>query len=348
MRRAERAGFHVIPTGVDHGTVTVIVDGALFEVTTLRADVETDGRHATVAFGRDFSVDAARRDFTINALYADRYGVVTDYVGGLADLAERRVRFIGDADTRIREDYLRILRLFRFHATYGVGALDSQALAACIRQREGLSLLSRERVRAELMKLMVAPSADAMVQAMDEAGFLERIFAGVVNRARFRALAQSDAPALKLAALAVECGEDASRLRERLALSNQETDLLSRIAKVSEALRAAAFQPGELLMKELVYRLDGVAPALTAWLAAAGAAEEIVAAARRIADWTPPRPPWRGADAIAAGVAPGPAVGDWLARAEALWIARDFPDSERDLEAIWRDTAPADAAGFSS
>ena len=154
--RGRRAGWKVAPTGIEHGTVTVIINAVPFEVTTLREDVATDGRHAVVRFGRDFRADAMRRDFTINALSVARTGELFDYAGGLDDLAARHIRFIGDADRRIAEDYLRILRLFRFHARYGQGPIDGPSFAAAIRQRAGLARLSRERVRAEMLKLLSA------------------------------------------------------------------------------------------------------------------------------------------------------------------------------------------------
>ncbi|HKD30043.1 MAG TPA: CCA tRNA nucleotidyltransferase, partial [Xanthobacteraceae bacterium] len=159
VRRAAAGGLRAVPTGIDHGTVTLVVDGTPFEVTTLRQDVETFGRKAKVAFGRDWKVDAERRDFTMNALSISADGVVHDYVDGLADLEARRVRFIGDPARRIAEDYLRILRFFRFQASYAHGAPDPAGLHACIVARDGLRGLSRERVRAELMKLLVAPFA---------------------------------------------------------------------------------------------------------------------------------------------------------------------------------------------
>lgn len=341
IRRAERAGFHAIPTGIEHGTITVVVDGTPFEVTTLRADIATDGRRATVAFGRDFAADAARRDFTINALYADADGLVTDYVGGLDDIAAKRVRFIGDAATRIREDFLRILRLFRFHAIYGGGDLDADALSACIREREGLDILSRERVRAELMKLIAASRGAAMLRVMDETGFLVRILGGVVNRVRLSKLPIGAAPALKLGALAVECAEDAQRLRERLALSNQESDVLTRVARISEKLRAAEFNVAPKSMRALIYRdRADVAGAVIACLAAADAPPDMIADARTVAAWAPPSLPWRGADALAAGAKPGPQVGEWLARAESLWIEADFPGQADILADLWRRAAP--------
>ena len=174
IRRAGAAGFKVATTGLSHGTVTLIMDGQPIETTTLREDVETDGRHAKVAFGRDFSADARRRDFTINALSLSADGRVHDPVGGLDDLAAGRVRFIGEADVRIREDYLRILRFFRFSARFGEGAVDAVGLSAAIRNRFAIANLSRERVRAEILKLIIAPHADAVVRTMGESGILQQ------------------------------------------------------------------------------------------------------------------------------------------------------------------------------
>src|SRR3979490_3235787 len=179
IRRARRAGIKSVPTGIEHGTVTLVVDGQPFEVTTLREDTETFGRKAKVAFGRDWTRDAERRDFTINGLSVDADGVVHDYVGGLADIAARRVRFIGDAGERIAEDYLRILRFFRIHAAYGAGELDRAGYLACIRARAGLASLSAERVRMEMLKLVVAEGAATAAVAMTDAGLLPAIFGGV-------------------------------------------------------------------------------------------------------------------------------------------------------------------------
>src|SRR5690606_10002862 len=172
VRRAEAAGFKAVPTGFEHGTVTVVAEGRPFEVTTLRADVETDGRRARVVFGRDWQADAERRDFTINALYAEADGTVVDLVGGLADIAARRLRFIGDAEARIREDYLRILRFFRFFAWYGEGRPDAEGLKACARLKGGLSGLSAERVWAETKKLLSAPDPSRALLWMRQTGVL--------------------------------------------------------------------------------------------------------------------------------------------------------------------------------
>src|SRR5262245_23382583 len=238
MRRAAAAGFKPVPTGVDHGTVTVVVDGTPFEVTTLREDIETFGRHARVAFGRDWQRDAERRDFTMNALYAGRDGTVYDYVGGLDDLKQRRVRFIGDPARRIEEDYLRILRFFRFHAAYSNGGHpDPAGLSACIAGRAGLETLSRERVRAEMLKLLLAAHTVPALVSMSEAGLLVDVLGGVpllascANMGKLgRALALPPDPVRRLGALSVSTAEDAERLRERLRLANAEYDRLASMA----------------------------------------------------------------------------------------------------------------------
>ena len=179
VRRVQSAGFKAVPTGIAHGTVTVVIDRHPFEVTTLRLDVETYGRHAKVEFGRDWAGDAHRRDFTINALSVAADGSIYDYTNGLADLAARRVRFIGEAKTRIAEDYLRILRFFRFHAACGHGDPDHEGLHACIEARDGLDQLSRERVRMETMKLLLAARATPTLAVMSEVGLLLRVLGGV-------------------------------------------------------------------------------------------------------------------------------------------------------------------------
>jgi poly(A) polymerase len=182
---AENAGFKVVPTGIEHGTVTVIAGGRPHEVTTFRRDVETDGRRAVVAYSNDIAEDAARRDFTMNALYADRHGTVIDPLGGLPDLQARRVRFVGDAETRIREDYLRILRFFRFHAAYGDPdkGIDPDALAACAALSAGLETISKERIGAEMRKLLAATDPTPALSAMAQSGILALTLPGSDPRA---------------------------------------------------------------------------------------------------------------------------------------------------------------------
>lgn len=352
--RARRFGFHTAPTGIEHGTITVIVEGRPFEVTTLREDVETDGRRAKVRFGRDFRADAFRRDFTINALSVTRDGVVHDYSTGLDDLAARRVRFIGDPATRIREDYLRILRLLRFHARYGAGAIDRDGLTAAIALREGLRTLSRERVRAELMKLMEAPGAVAALAAASDAGFLTMLLAGVATPARLAALIAQDArlretsPAiLRLAALGLRVREDADRLREQLRLSNAEHERLAAAARALEALHGAPGPAGDDLRALLFrHRRQGAGDGLR--LAGLDAARDETRgfdlAARGLAGLDEPVLPFRGADLLERGVARGRGVGEALKRLQAAWIRAGFPADPQTLAQLL-DAAAEEARG---
>lgn len=340
--RLRRAGFKVVPTGIAHGTVTAVAGEAAIEITTLREDVETFGRHATVRFGRDWRADAERRDFTMNALSVSRDGIVHDCLGGLADLAARRVRFIGDAQTRIREDYLRILRFFRFHATYGRGSLDAAGFAAAVLEREGLRHLSRERIGMELRKLILAPRAGPVLDAMADAGVLGLVLAGVALVPRLTRLAEIEA-ALKLpsdavrrlGALALHTSDDTERLRERLRLSNAEAERLAAMAERAWEADPAEAHAGRVLL----YRLgperfrDRV---LFAW-AAKGAARDDPSW-RAFLDlperWTAPRFPIKAADLVARGVPPGPALGAALRAAEDAWIAADFPEAPEPIARI--------------
>jgi poly(A) polymerase len=343
MKRARAAGFGVAPTGLAHGTVTVIVEGRPIEATTLRRDVDTDGRHAKVAFGRDFRDDALRRDFTINALSLTPDGVVHDYVGGLLDLAARRVRFIGEARQRIREDYLRILRFFRFSARYGDGRLDRAGLEAAIAERAGLAVLSRERVRAELMKLFAAPRAPQVLAAICEAGLLQSLVAGQTDAARFARLAAIEAasettadPLLRLGALCVLIEEDAERLRERLRLSNAETDRLVVLARGLADLHDGEAPPSLGALRRLLFerRRQGALDALALFHADRGAAADDgrFARARAFLSATPePTLPITGADVVARGVVHGRRVGATLKKLQALWIRAGFPREPETL-----------------
>jgi poly(A) polymerase len=344
IRRTAAAEFRPVATGIEHGTVTVIADGLPFEVTTLRQDIETYGRRAKVVFGRDWRLDALRRDFTINALFLSRDGTIHDYVEGRADLAAHRVRFIGDPATRIAEDYLRILRFFRFHATYGEGAPDPAGLAAGIRARGGIESLSRERVRMELIKLLVAPRAGPTLATMTEAGILGPVLGGVPllgSFARMEAIeaASGFAPdaCRRLGALAVLVVEDAARLAERLRLSNAETERLVSMAQVW--WRLSAVTSDEHALRVLLYRLgeqrfgDRVA---LAWSRAQSSATDPAwhRALTLPQRWTPPTFPLKAADLIACGVVKGPALGAALAAAEAAWVAADFPSEAATLSTI--------------
>jgi tRNA nucleotidyltransferase/poly(A) polymerase len=343
LRRAEQSGIRAVPTGIDHGTVTLVVEGTPYEVTTLREDVETYGRKAKVAFGRDWRRDAERRDFTINALSLSRDGVVHDYVGGLADLDARRLRFIGDASRRIAEDYLRILRFFRFHAAYGEGEPDPAAMHACILARDGLRSLSRERVRMELLKLMVATRASASIRMMADSGLLLPILGGVPYLASLErmiaiesALEQSPDPVRRLGALSVAITEDAERLFERLRLSNAEHD---RLRSMADGWWRLGAETTPQQARALLYSLGAlrfVDRALLAFSRASDAAtdsrwRELIGLPSR---WQPPAFPVLAADLMARGLAQGPALGMALRAAEAAWINEDFPSDPAAVAAI--------------
>jgi poly(A) polymerase len=350
-RRVEAAGFKAVPTGIDHGTITVVIDKHPFEVTTLRRDVETYGRHAKVEFGRDWQGDAHRRDFTINAFSVTREGTLYDYVGGLTDLEDRRVRFIGDPRERIAEDYLRILRFFRFHAAYGHNHPDAEGLAACIAARDGLDQLSRERVRMELLKLLVAPRATPTLVVMADAGLLLRALGGVPYLASFENVAKLEAAlglspdaVRRLGALGVAIVEDAERLWQELRLTNAEH---ARLSAMGENWRRMSPNAGEQAARVLLYQLKPQAfsdSTLLAWARSEAAADD--AAWRALATlpqrWSAPVFPLKAADFIARGIAPGPALGAVLRAAEEAWIAADFPEAQSLLDAI-ADAAMASA-----
>ncbi len=343
MDRAKTAGLRAIPTGFEHGTVTVIVEGQPFEITTLREDVETDGRRAKVLFGRDFEQDALRRDFTINALSCDREGRIFDYADGLADIAARKVRFIGDAQQRVREDYLRILRFFRFHAAYGEGALDAQAFHAAVIERAGMHNLSRERIRAELLKLLGARNCAPTLAIMCGAGLLLPVLAGVAIPARLARVigietergAKAD-PVLRLIALCVLVREDAERLRAELRLSNGEAQRALAGARALETLHGRMTPPDDGALRAFLHQHGPQAArdALTLAQAEAGVAADDplwIDADAFLAQTPRPRLPFSGADLLARGVEPGRGMGAALKSLEALWIAAGFPDDPARL-----------------
>ena len=342
IRRAKAAGVKSVPTGIEHGTVTLVVDARPFEVTTLREDTETFGRKAKVAFGRDWVRDAQRRDFTINGLSVDADGVVHDYVGGLDDIAARRVRFIGDPNQRIAEDYLRILRFFRMHAAHGAGEPDRAGYLACIGGRAGLATLSAERMRMEMLKLMIAEGAIGAVTAMADGGLLLSIFGGVGYIGPFAAMVAVErrlglAPSAvrRLGALAVAVTEDARRLGTRLRLTNAETRTLDsmghrwwRLAGMDEATaRRRLYRLGEERYRDrlmLAWARAGADTDTASWGALAGLPER----------WHAPKFPLKAADFIARGIAEGPGLGQVLALAEDAWLAADFPLEAPALQAI--------------
>jgi poly(A) polymerase len=342
VRRAEAAGHKTVPTGIEHGTVTVIVDGHPFEVTTLRQDIETFGRKARVVFGRDWIADAERRDFTVNALSASASGDVFDYVGGLADIAARKVRFIGEPEKRIAEDYLRILRFFRFHAYFAGGAPDAAGLLACIRGRVGLDTLSRERLRMEMLKLLLAPHATPTLAIMAEAGILGMVLGGVPLLASFENLVKAEASigaapdaGRRLGALGVAVKEDAERLAQRLRLANAEAERLAALDLWWRVSPAA----GEQTAHALLYRLGPQSyedRVLVAWARSpAGVSDH---AWRDLATlpqrWTAPEFPLKAADFMRRGVEAGPRLGAAMRAAKEAWIAADFPMDGAAIEAI--------------
>ena len=336
------AGIKAIPTGLDHGTVTAVAGGRTFEITTLRRDVETDGRRAVVAFTADWTEDAARRDFTINALSADPDGTVHDPFGGIADLAAGHVRFVGDPETRIREDVLRILRFFRFHAHYGRGTPDAAALAACRKTASLLPTLSGERVAAELRRLLEAPDAAGIVREMRDDGVLAPILPELDNIERLQRLQALPEPAvldaiLRLAALLPREAAVADAVAERLRLSNAERERLRILAQPpalwaatdARALKRALYHLGPEIVRDL---------GLLAWADGDVAPGRAAVAAAR--SWSPLALPVRGQDVLDRGVPPGPEVGRLVGQVETWWEDQDYhPDRAaclRHLEALIR------------
>ncbi len=329
IARLAAAGIEAVPTGIDHGTVTAIVGAEHFEVTTLRRDVETFGRHARVAFTDDWAADAERRDFTMNALFGDADGTIYDPTGGLADLRAGRVRFVGDAAARIEEDALRLLRFFRFHAWYGRSPPDEEALAACRAMADRVASLSAERVWSELRRILLAPDPAAALDLMAKNGVLDHVLPEARPRARLAALCQledrlgldSDAVRRLMAVVDVSPAA-AAGLARRLRLSRKEGARIAAIVEHAEALtsgmdarasRRALYRLGTDLFRDVAligWADDGEAAWAGPW--------------RIVEDWRPPAFPLTGADALALGVAKGPAVGRVLGRAEKWWIGEDF------------------------
>ncbi len=320
LSRLEQAGIRAVPTGLAHGTVTAVLPSGPVEVTTLRRDVSTDGRHAVVAFTDAWQEDAARRDFTMNALYADAdSGELFDHFGGVADLEARRVRFIGDPYRRIAEDHLRILRFFRFHARFGDDgeqAIDAAGLAACIARANDLMALSRERIAAELLKLLVARNAVAVVTLMIGSGVLRAVLPELVDASALATLAAREADAgvapdaiRRLATLVPAAAADG--VAARLKLSNADR----------RRLVAATQGPGDEGPRALAYRV-GVASATDRLLIAG----EPVAPLR---DWAPPALPIGGGALVERGLRKGPQVAAVLRTIETAWVAEGFPDAAR-------------------
>ncbi|RWD38980.1 CCA tRNA nucleotidyltransferase [Mesorhizobium sp.] len=342
IRRAEAAGFKAVPTGIEHGTITIVAGGKPFEVTTLRADIETDGRRAKVSFGRDWKADAERRDFTINALYAEADGTIVDLVGGVADIEARRLRFIGDPEARIREDYLRILRFFRFFAWYGDGRPDAEGLKACARLKEGLGQLSVERVWSELKKLLSAPDPSRALLWMRQASVLTSVLPesekwGIdaiqaLTRAE-KDLGWTPDPLLRLEAIVPPDAARLKTLAERLRFSVSDAGRLRQWAltapvepKTTEAELAKRLYRGD--HQGLVDRLRlslasarGRAVEDNDALLKAGGFSRLLAFAGK---WKKPDFPLKGADLTTLGASPGPKLGATLKNLENEWVESGF------------------------
>ncbi|TNE57566.1 MAG: CCA tRNA nucleotidyltransferase [Alphaproteobacteria bacterium] len=336
-QRLQAAGLKAVPTGIEHGTITGIVHHEPFEITTLRRDVSTDGRRATVAFTDDWAEDAARRDFTMNALYADPDGTLRDPLGGLEDLKARRVRFIGDAHARIAEDYLRVLRFFRFHALYGAGELDPAGLKACAEAKDNLGSLSAERIQGELFKLLSASDPVPTLRAMTATHILQEVLPEARHFDVLDRLAAIDRmtffeadPVLRLGALVACDLEGMKVLSDRLRLSNaQKARLVGLVGSdfkivsylsIREVRRAAYRLGKQALMDRIMLH----------WAADPKASNEVQwrALLAMVEGWQRPVMPLSGEDVMRAGVPKGPQVGQVLAEVEDWWVDADFTEDE--------------------
>ena len=338
-KRLKAAGMQAVPTGIEHGTITAVTNKTPFEITTLRRDVSTDGRRATVAFSTDWAEDARRRDFTMNALYADAMGEVFDLVGGIADLQARRVKFIGDPAQRIAEDYLRILRLFRFHAWYGKGEIDAAGLTACAAAGSQIKTLSGERIQKEMLKLMGAEHPIPVLRAMAASGILGEVLRGELKFGRFQRLCEIDADSffaadglLRLGALLGDQPQ-ASEVADRWRLSNADRDRLSDM--LGEPAKIVSYLSIREVRREL-YRYG--APLFKDWVRLRWAEDPKISnthqwrALLALADgWVRPVFPLKGPDAMAAGVPHGPLIGKVLGEVEDWWVDSDFTDDAFSL-----------------
>lgn len=336
----QAANIKVIPTGMDHGTVTAIVNNKVFEITSLRRDVATDGRHAVVAYTSEWDEDAARRDFTMNALYAGADGEIFDYTGGIADLIAGHVRFVGDPSARIAEDYLRILRLFRFHAWYGKGEMDADALRAAAAGKAGLAQLSGERIAKECFRLLECPNPAPVLRTMAASGILPELLPFAAQLSRLEKLVHIDADnffppdgLLRLGALLPDDEGAAKALAARLKLSGADLGRLEALSRASAELgsyvsvrdvRQRLYKIGVPAFKDSV-RIN--------WAAAAPGANAIAwRMLLSVADsWKKPHFALTGRDVMEAGVPEGPRVGEILRGIEDWWIQQDFPDDEAGL-----------------
>ena len=340
------AGIKAIPTGFDHGTITAIRNDKIFEVTSLRRDVATDGRHAVVAYTREWDEDAARRDFTINALYASADGEVFDYNGGLEDLIAGRVRFVGDPASRIAEDYLRILRLFRFHAWYGKGDMDAGGLRAAAAAKAGLRQLSGERIAAELLRLLECPNPAPVLRVMAASGILPELLPYALQMSRLEQMIQIDAdnffppePILRLAALLPDDGAAALAVAERLRFSAADRERLAGLAGAGPFAAVSAQEAHRLLYKKGVAAFkDRVR---LSWAGGAGNALSWRMLLAVADSWKRPHFPFSGRDVLEAGVKEGPLVGTILDELESWWLENDCPEDQSLLAQKLKDAIAA-------
>lgn len=349
MKRLAHAGVRAIPTGLDHGTVTALIGRRSFEITSLRRDTACDGRHAAVEFTTDWREDARRRDFTFNAMSMRPDGTLFDYFEGAADAEAGRVRFVGDPSDRIQEDYLRILRLFRFFAWYGRGNLDSATLAACRAHTDGLARLSAERVQMEIVKMLAAPAPATALAAMKECGVLQIVLPEIRDPGRLSALTRVEsavaAPIDWRRRLAACVGEaDAEALAQRLKFSSGDRFRLVRLtapeplldaSSTRSHIRAALYRCGP----EIVYDRILIGWAQAHASAIAGDDLRWIGQLDCVADWQPQTLPVSGADVLTHGIPQSPRVGEILAAVESWWMARDFaPSREETLAELKRQT----------
>ena len=343
MAALAAAGLRYVPTGLEHGTITAIAGGRPYEVTTLRRDVETDGRRAVVAHSRDWGEDAQRRDFRLNALYMDGEGLIYDPTGaGVDDALCGRIVFVGDPHIRIREDYLRILRFFRFRAWFGRGAADAEGLAACAALKDGLRRLSAERVSKELLKLLAAEDPRQAVGEMAQAGALDMILpearpldrlnalVGIEGSLIAQGLGQADAE-LRFAALLPADAAGAGAIAQRLRLSNAQRERLEAAVPPDPAIDPA-MSPAQARARLYILGARAFEDRLElAWAERGGEGEPWLDLIRLARAWVRPKFPLTGHDAAAAGLKPGPEVGQALRRVEGFWIDHDFQPGRQAL-----------------
>ena len=349
MKRAQQAGIKAVATGLEHGTITLVLDHLPYEITTLREDVVTNGRHALVRFGRDFHQDALRRDFTINALSASIDGYVHDYTNGIHDAHHHIVRFIGDPHTRIREDYLRILRFFRFSSDYGNNVLEPHGLQAVIELSQGIKQLSRERIQIESLKILLTKNVIQTIHVMIVSGIAEFIWGKTLHEARLKRLLMqgftqnntvqsTNLSISRLAALCVSSLDDALRLREALRLSKAQSHFLEQYARAIKLLENTPLPVDEAVIKRLAYQygIETTLCAVSAYVDSADCQIEAQQLLRACAQglYTPPIFPLKGSDLIAAGIPRGPEVSKTLKAIEKRWITQGFPLKKSTSEFI--------------